>query len=166
MINFPFLSNLVSCTGEPLLLYLKPYILSSFDYCNVVWSGCTKDEALCLETLLNFACHTVIRRHRDCSASAAHGELGLSTLFARRKLHLAQTMFKCLFSQFLHYLSQLFPSPTSHYNICSSSTCQLNLHSLRTCFGQKAFSFAVLPCGGLFQRTLDLVKTLGAFSRL
>ena len=34
-----------------LLLYLKSYILPSFDYCDVVWSGCTKDEAL-----LNFAC--------------------------------------------------------------------------------------------------------------
>ena len=30
-----------------LLLCLKSYILSSFDYCDVVWSGCTKDEALC-----------------------------------------------------------------------------------------------------------------------
>ena len=29
-----------------LLLYLKSYILPSFDYCDVVWSGCTKGEAL------------------------------------------------------------------------------------------------------------------------
>ena len=40
---------------QPLLLYLNSYILPSFDYCDVVWSGCTKDEALRLETLLNFA---------------------------------------------------------------------------------------------------------------
>ena len=38
-----------------LLLYLKSYILPSSDYCDVVWSGCITNEALCLETLLNFA---------------------------------------------------------------------------------------------------------------
>ena len=65
---------------QPLLLYLKSYILPSFDYCDVVWSGCTRNEALRLETLLNFACHTVLRRRRDYSASSARGELGLSTL--------------------------------------------------------------------------------------
>ena len=74
-----------------LLLYLKSYILPSFDYCDVVWSGCTKDEALRLETLLNFACRTVLHKRRDYSASAARSELGLSTLTARRNLHLAQT---------------------------------------------------------------------------
>ena len=105
-----------------LLLYLKSYILPSFDYYDVVWSGSNKDEALCLETLLNFACHTVLCRHRDYSASAAHSELGLSTLFAKRKLDLAQSMFKCLSSQSPPYLSQLFISPTSHYTTRTSST--------------------------------------------
>ena len=90
---------------QPLLLYLKSYILPSFDYCDVVWSGCTKGEALHLEILLNFACRTVLRRRRDYSASAAHSKLGLSTLSARRKFHLAQTMFKCLSSQSPPYLS-------------------------------------------------------------
>ena len=138
--------NLLYCLSwflpQPLLLYFKSYILPSFDCCNVVWSECTKDEALRLETLLNFACRTVLRRRRDYSASAAPGELGLSTLSAKRKLHLAQTMFKCLSSQSPPYFSQLFSSPTSHYNTRSSSTCQLKLPSSRTCFGQKTFSFA------------------------
>ena len=38
-----------------LLLYLKSYVIPTFDYCDVVWSGCTNDEAKCLETLLNLA---------------------------------------------------------------------------------------------------------------
>ena len=122
---------------QPLLLYLKSNILPSFDYCDVVWSGCTKDEALRLETLLNVARCTVLCRHRDFSASAAHGELGLSTLSTRRKLHLAQTMFKCLSSQSPPYLSQLFSSPTSHYNTRSPSTCQLNLPSQELASGKR-----------------------------
>ncbi len=40
---------------QSLLLYVKSYILPSFDYCDVVWSGCTKAEALRLQTLFNFA---------------------------------------------------------------------------------------------------------------
>ena len=118
-----------------LLLHLKSYICPSFDYCDVVWSRCIKGEALCLETLLNFACGTVLCRRRDYSASATHSELGLSTLSARRKLNLAQTMFKCLSSMSPPYLSQLFSSPASHYNTPSFSSSQLNVPSSRTCFG-------------------------------
>ena len=149
-----------------LLLYLKSYILPTFDYCDVVWSGCTRDEALRLETLLNFACRTVLRRRRDYSASSARGELGLSTLSARRKLHLAQTMFKCLSSQSPPYLSQLFSSPNSHYNTRSSSTCQLNLPSSRTCFGQKAFSFAGASLWRSLPKNIRTCADFGAFSKL
>ena len=68
--------------------------------------------------------------------------VGLSTLSCRRKLHLAQTMFKCLSSQSPQYLSQLFSAPSSHYNTRSSSSSQLNLPCTKTSLGQKAFSFA------------------------
>ena len=145
--------------SQPLLLYLKSYILTCFDYCDVVWSGCTKDEALCLETLLNFACRTDLCRHRDYSASAVCSEFGLSTLSTRRKLHLAQTMFKCLSSQPPAYLSQLFCSPTSHYNTHSSSTCHLICLLQELASGKRLSILQVLPCSGLFQRTLELVKT-------
>ena len=79
-----------------LLLFLKSYILPHFDYCDVVWFGCTNQEAHHLETLLNFSCRRVLRRHNDYSASAARRELGLSTLASRRNLHTAQQVFKCL----------------------------------------------------------------------
>ena len=149
-----------------LLLYLKSYILPSFDYCDVVWSGCTKDEALRLETLLNFACRTVLHRRRDYSASAARSELGLSTLSTRRKLHVALTMFKCLSSQSPSYLTQLFSSPTSHYNTRSSSSCQLNLPSTRTCFGQKAFSFAGASLWRSLPENIRTCTDFRTFSRL
>ena len=122
---------------------ISTYNLPSFNYCNVVWSGCTKGEALHLEILLNFACRTVLRRRRDYSASAAHGELGLSTLSAKRELHLVQAMFKCLSSQSPPYLSQFFSSPTSHYNTRSSSACQLNLPSSRTYLNGQTVSLSI-----------------------
>ena len=91
-----------------LLLFLKSYILPHFDYCDVVWFGCTKSESLRLESLLNFACRTILRRSKHYSASVARHDLGLSTLSSRRKLHLSQTIFKCLSSHCPSYLSQLF----------------------------------------------------------
>ena len=45
-----------------------------------MWSGCTKAESVRLESLLNFACLTVLHRRKDSSATAARYELGLSTL--------------------------------------------------------------------------------------
>ena len=72
-----------------LLLFLKSYIIPNFDYCDVVWFGCTKSEPHRLESLLNLACRTVLHRCKHSSASAARHDLGLSTLSSRRKLHLS-----------------------------------------------------------------------------
>ena len=120
---------------------LSSIFLPLFDYCDVVWSGCTKSKASRLETLLNYACCTVRRKRRESSTSAACRELGLSTLASRRKLHLALTMFNCMSSKSPSYLSQLFSLPSSHYNTHSASSSQLNLPQNWSSFGQKSFSF-------------------------
>ena len=125
-----------------LLLYLKSYILPSFDYCDVVWSSCSQEESRRLETLFNFGCKVVLRRRRDYSSTAARKELDLTTLASRRQLHMAQCMFRCLSLQSPTYLSGLFTPPSSHYKTRSSSTSQLNLPLVRTSFSKKSFSFA------------------------
>ena len=107
--NLNLLHRLTWFLPQPLLfLFLTSYILPLFDYCDVVWSGCTKSEASRLETLLNYACHTVLHKQRGSSALAARRELGLSTLASRRKSHLALTMFNCTSSKSPLYLSQSF----------------------------------------------------------
>ena len=123
-----------------LLLFLNSYILPHLDYCDVIWSSYTKSQSLRLETLMNFACRTVLHRNRRSSASAARSELGFSTLSSHRKLHLAQSVFKCLSAQ-SPYLSQIFSAPCSSYCTQSSSSRQLNLPATKSCYGQKAFSF-------------------------
>ena len=125
-----------------LLTNLKSYILPHFDYCDVIWSGCTLDESRRLESLLNFSCKIVLHRRRDSSSTAALQELGLTTLTLRRKLHMAQCMFRSLSSQAPPYLSRLFSYVSCHHNTRSSFTSQLNLPVVRSSFGQKAFSFA------------------------
>ena len=125
-----------------LLTYLKSYILPHFDYCDVVWSGCTQDESRRLESRLNFGCKIVLHRRRDSSSTAALQELGLTTLTLRRKLHMAQCMFRSLSSQAPPCLSRLSSYVSCHHNTRSSSTSQLNLPLVRSSFGQRAFSFA------------------------
>ena len=121
--NLNLLRRLSWFLPQPLLLlFLKSYILPLFDYCDVVCSGCTKSEAFRLETLLNYACRTVLRKRSGSSTSAARSELGLSTLASRRKFHLALIMFNCMSSKSSTYLSQLFPLPSSHYNTHSASS--------------------------------------------
>ena len=140
--NLNLLRHLSWFLPQPLLLlFLKSYILPLFDYCNVVWSGCTKSEASNLQTLLNYAWCTVLRKRRGSSTSAARRELGLSTLASRRKLHLALTMFNCMSFKSPPYLSQLFPLPLSHYNTGSALSSQLNFPPNWSSFGQKSFSF-------------------------
>ena len=145
-----------------LLLYLKSYILPHFDYCDVVWIGCTKAESLRLESLLNFACRTVLHRFKFSSSAAARCELGLSTLSSRRKFHLAQTVFKCLYSPCSSCLSQLFSTPSFSYHTRSSSSSQLKLPAPRLSYGQRAFSFALLwlHCTEQVQWILSIKDTL------
>ena len=119
----------------------KSNILPLFDYCDVVGSGCTTSAASSLETVHNYACCTVLRKRKGSSALAARRELCLPTQASRRNLHLAVTMFNCMSSKSLPYLSQLICSPSFHYNTCSASSYQLKLPPNRSSFGQKSFSF-------------------------
>ena len=66
-----------------LLLFLKSYILPHFDYCDIVWFGCSKSDAYPLESLLNYGCRTILHPSKRSSATAARWDLGLSTLFSR-----------------------------------------------------------------------------------
>ena len=99
-------------------------------------------------------------------ACTQHLASPVSALLSSLASHLAQTMFKCLSSWSPPYLSQPFSSPTSHYNTHSSSTCQLDLLSSRTCFRQKTFSFAGASLWRSLPKNIRTCKDFGAFSRL
>ena len=140
-----------------LLLYLKSCILPSFDYCDVVWSGCTLENSRCLERLMNFTCKLALRRSRDWSSSAALRDLQLTTLTSRCKLHLAQCMFRCLSFQSPPYLSKLFSYSYSHRKTRSSSTAHLNLppHLARN-----HLAFLVPPYGTPYHQSYAWRRTL------
>ena len=71
--------------------------------------------ALLLNLEYNYVCRTVLCKRKGSFTSAAHRELGLSTLASRRKLYLALTMSNCMSFKSPPYLS-FFSSPLFHYN--------------------------------------------------
>ena len=131
-----------------------------------MWSVYTKEESLQLETLLNFACRTVLHKRRDYSASSARTELGISTLSARRKIYLAQTVYKCVSSQSPTYLSNLFSTPTYQYNTRASSTSQYNFPHMHNPLGQKAFSFVSTSIWRSLPNNIQCCTGFQVFTRL
>ena len=139
-------------------------MLPLFDYCDNVWpwSVCIKQDSHRLETLLNFACRTVLRKCRNYSASSARKELGISTLSVRQKVHLAQTVYKCLALQSPTYLNNLLSTPASHYKTRASSTSQLNLiHIFILPLARRHLVSLAHHYGDHYQIISDAVQTFG-----
>ena len=111
-----------------LLVFYCSYILPSFNYCDVVWGYCIKDEAASLECLQNFAARTILRQCCSYSASSARRELSLSTMSSRRDL--AQHSYKAIRGLHPRYLQSLFTHyswslyQTGFYGQCPSSPAQ------------------------------------------
>ena len=129
-----------------LLKYHRPNLIT-WHSCSV-WHSCSKKDSQRLQRLFNYGCRLALNKDRRYSASALHADLGLTTLEKRRKLHLAQMVFKCLSGLAPPYLASLFHSPTHHHNTRTRSL--INLPQTKTSSGQKAFSFA----GASIWRTL------------
>ena len=122
-----------------LVLYLKSYILPCVDYCDIVWDCCSKQDSNRLQTLFNYACRIALHNLRLSSSCALRNDLGLSSLSSRRKLHLAQLMFKCHNSLAPPYLSSLFHGPSHRYSTCNGTL--VNLPPVKSSYGQHLLSF-------------------------
>ena len=117
------------------VLFLKSYILPN--YCDVVWSSCSKQDSNHLHTLFNYGCHIALLRPCLSSTSELWKYLGLSSLASRRKLHLAELMFKCSFSP--SYLTALFNTPSHSYS--TRKRYLVSLPPTKSSYGQCSFSF-------------------------
>ena len=151
-----------------LVLYLKSYILPCVDYCDVVWDCCSKQESNRLQTLFNYGCRIALHHPRLSSSSALWKDLGLSSLASRRKLHLAEVMFKCHNSLAPPYLTSLVNTPSHKY-----STRKRNLVSLppvKSSYGQCSFSIlgvslwrSLPPSSCAYQSLASFTRSASAF---
>ena len=68
-------------------------VLPSMDYCDVVWSGCTKTIA---KKLQNNGARAILGAPYRSSATALRTQLGWVTLQKRQELHTAVWVYRCL----------------------------------------------------------------------
>ena len=71
-------------------------VLPSMDYCDVVWSGCTKTIAKKLEVVQNNAARAILGAPYRSSATVLRTQLGWVTLETRRELNTAVWVYRCL----------------------------------------------------------------------
>ena len=149
-----------------LVLYLKSYVLPSFDSCDVVWNSCTKKDSDCLQTLFNYGCRVALQqpRHSLATALTNRKKLGFSSLISRRKLHQSQVMYNCLSFRAPSYLSTLFQTPSHDRNTRSSHL--LNLPPVKSSYGQRAFSFSGASLWRSLPSYVHISKSIEEFSRL
>ena len=135
-----------------LLLFYKSFILPLFDYCDVVWYSCTKEEASSLEQLQTYAAKIILRLSKHSSATSARKLLGLSTLSSRRKYHLAQNTYSTICGRHPEYLKKLFAPVTDLHNHFTrhASKGNIRLPPPKSNFGKKAFYF----CGSTIWSSL------------
>ena len=128
-----------------------------------MWDNCTQRDSSHLQSLFNYACRLVLNRPRLSSSSALWNKLGLTSLCTRRKLHLAEIVYKCHHSLAPGYLSSLFCCPNHHHNKRTKNLA--NLPSARTCYGQRAFAFIGASLWHSFPQSIRDSPKLGDFSR-
>ena len=81
------------------------YILTTFDYCNVLQYICRREQALRLERLQNFAGCVILKESCSTSATAIRKKLNWPLMESRRKLHLSTHVYKTLQGMNPPYLS-------------------------------------------------------------
>ena len=128
----------------------------------IVWDCCSKQDANCLQALFNYACGIALCRPR-LSSSVLWNDLGLSSLSTRRKLHLAQLMFKCHISLAPPYLSSVFHKPSHRYSTHNSNL--VNLPPVRSSYGQCSLSFLGVPLCRSLPLSIRNSDSLVAFTR-
>ena len=70
-------------------------ITPHFNYCDIVWSGCTKKKANELQRVQNIAAKAIVNR-KDTSSNQALKELKLLPLQNKREIHTAVMVYKTL----------------------------------------------------------------------
>ena len=147
------------------ILFYKSYILPIFDYCDVVWQRCTSQESTRLERLHNLAIKTILHKSRSDSASAARQQLGVTSLEHRRRLHLAQQVFKSVKGIHPPYLKDLFKPPTHHYHTRGSAS-DFNLPPVKTNMGKQSYTYRGTSIWRSLPTDAKTASTLATFSVL
>ena len=139
---------------------VQPY----FDYCDVVWSDCSKTRADKLQKLQNRAARIITRADYSIRSTAVLNSLEWSNLEEREKRHLLITMFKVFNNNCPTYLQEYFhrTSEVHNYNL-RGSNYDFQLPLPKTNFLKRSFSYRGANAWNQLSNQIREIRDLASF---
>lgn len=121
------------------MLY-KALILSTFDYCDVVWSNCSQGFLGRLQRLQNRAARVILGEDNYARIDVMHSELKWKKLHERQTFHKCVLMKKCVDRIAPAYLSEQVTRVSDiHSRVTRRSSSCLYVRRSRTNYGTRRF---------------------------
>ena len=130
----PFIS-----TTSATLIY-QALIQPHFDYCSLVWDGCSAKLSNKMQKLQNWAARIITKSKYDSSATQLLESLHWDDLLKRRKKHKAFLIYKILNGLAPMYLRNIFTNRATPYTL-RDNEAKLNLPKPRTNYLKRAICY-------------------------
>ena len=113
-------------------LYLS-LVVPHFDYCDVIWAGCTVESAKKLQVSQNFAVRSITGAKKHESATESFAKLKFLNLKQRRQIHEVVFAHKSLVHSNPNEINEMYlkQCPTSNTRSASSATLNYPSHKTR-----------------------------------
>ena len=112
-------------------LYLS-LVVPHFDYCDIIWGGCTSESASKLQVTQNFAIRSITGAKKQESASESFRKLKFLKLNQRRKIHEVVFSHKSLIQNHPNEICQMYIKQCPTSNTRSSTSAVLNYPQHKT----------------------------------
>ena len=112
-------------------LYLS-LVVPHFDYCDIIWGGCTTEDARKLQVTQNFAVRSITGAKKRESASESFRKLRFLNLNQRRKIHEVVFTHKSLLQNHPDEICQMYINQCPTSNTRNSTSAVLNYPQHKT----------------------------------
>ena len=138
-----------------------------FSYCCSVWGCCSETKLNSLQRIQNRAARITTNSPYDASAVPLLKNLGWPSIRDLIRKETVSLTYKALNSLAPQYLGELFTkcSERSDRNLRSTETKNLQIPLLRTCTGQKAFSYRGAKLWNELNTETKLAPSLATFKK-
>ena len=140
-------------------------VLPVLDYCDVVWSGCSKTASDELEVVHNNAARAVLGAPHRTSATLLRDRLGWSTLTQRRICHTAIWTYRCLKGYAPPYLGDLFVPTSKIHQRHTRQSNGLYIPRPKTNYLKRSFVYQGTLTWNSLPESMRIVSSLDAFKR-
>ena len=140
-------------------------VLPVLDYCDVVWSGCSKTASDELEVVHNNAACVVLWAPYRTSATLLRDGLGWSTLTQRRICHTAIWTYRCLKGYAPLYLGGLFVPTSKIHQRYTRQSNGLYIPRPKTNYLKRSFVYQGTLTWISLPESMQIVSSLDAFKR-